>query len=67
MTWKVFGGQWADVYEALLIQRCQQDGLPTDSESLSRQLRLHIHRGIGSMTADKSIESIAGLVGRSLL
>ncbi|OQY53207.1 MAG: DNA sulfur modification protein DndE [Candidatus Parabeggiatoa sp. nov. 2] len=26
MTWKVFGGTHADVYFALLVQRCKQDG-----------------------------------------
>jgi DNA sulfur modification protein DndE len=66
MSWKVFGGAWAEVYEALLRARCERDGVSTEPESLSRQLRLHIHRGIGAMTADKRIRDIGSLLERAL-
>ena len=47
MTWKVFGGEHADLYEALLRQRCRDDGLEGSKDVLGRYLRLHIQRGIG--------------------
>ncbi len=64
MTWKVFGGEHADIYLALLTARCVRDGIGTDDETLSSQFRLHVHRGIGYLFADKKLRDIAGLFRR---
>jgi DNA sulfur modification protein DndE len=61
MTWKVFGGEHADIYAALLRQRCLDDGLDATDEVLATQFRLHLHRGIGYLFADKKIRNITGL------
>ena len=65
MAWRVFGGEYSDLYEALLRQRCQQDGLGTDAETLAKYFRLHLHRGIGYLFADRSLQSIRHLVERA--
>lgn len=65
MTWRVFGGQYAGVYLALLKQRCHDDGLGTADDILARQFRLHLHRGIAYLAADKNNRSIADLVSRA--
>lgn len=49
MTWRIFGGQHADIYWALLIQRMVNDGLPIDDDNLQRYFYRHLHRGIGSL------------------
>lgn len=64
MTWKVFGGPHADIYEALLRARCLRDGLEPTDEVLADQFRLHLHRGIGYLFADKGIEEIEDLFRR---
>jgi DNA sulfur modification protein DndE len=64
MTWKVFGGPYADIYLALLKKRCREDGLETTEEVLATQFRLHLHRGIGYLAADREITSIAGMFKR---
>ena len=64
MTWKVFGGAYSDIYLALLKQRCQQDGLGTSDEVLASQFRLHLHRGIGYLAADRQITGISSLLKR---
>jgi DNA sulfur modification protein DndE len=64
ITWKVFGGPYADIYLALLKQRCQRDGLGTSDEVLAMQFRLHLHRGIGYLAADRRIKSISDLLKR---
>jgi DNA sulfur modification protein DndE len=46
MTWKVFGGQYQDLYFALLKERCEKDGLGSSDEILINQFKLHLHRGI---------------------
>lgn len=62
MTWHVFGGEHHELYLALLKQRCLRDRLDISSETLSRQFRLHLHRGIGYLATPNRIKSIADLV-----
>lgn len=69
LTWKVFGGEMADILLLALKQRCYNDGLGTDSETLITQFRLHLHRGIGYLAGDpniKSIEDFIALTGRNV-
>jgi DNA sulfur modification protein DndE len=62
MTWKVFGGQYYSIYHVLLKQRCKQDGLSINAQTLSDQFRFHLHRGIGYLAADKNIKDISSLL-----
>ncbi len=62
MSWKVFGGRYAEVYLALLKERCVRDGFGTDADTLLQQLRLHMHRGIAYLAANKSIKKIDSLI-----
>lgn len=64
MSWKVFGGEYQGVYMALLKERCEQDGLGSSLDVLTQQFRLHLHRGIGYLAADRNIRSISGLFAR---
>jgi DNA sulfur modification protein DndE len=64
MTWKVFGGAHEEIYWALLKERCRRDGLGTSEEVLATQFRLHLHRGIAYLAADKQLKTIAGLAER---
>lgn len=61
MSWPVFGGEYHEVYEALIVQRCLDDGLDTNPETLARQFRLHLHRGISYLAATGFIKSIIDL------
>jgi DNA sulfur modification protein DndE len=58
MTWKVFGGEYQEIYLALLKERCRRDGLVVTDENLSTQLRLHLHRGIAELAADRQIKAV---------
>lgn len=62
MTWQVFGGEIADHLMIALKQRCRSDGLDITKETLATQFRLHLHRGIGYLSADSQIKSIGSLV-----
>lgn len=66
MTWKVFGGADADLYLALITQRCHNDGLGTDPETLAEQFRLHLHRGIGYLFGDPQLKSLTGLLSAAV-
>ena len=66
MSWRVFAGIDGDVYLALLRERCVRDGLPTDTDTLAEQFRLHLHRGIAHLSANKRFTGIDGLVALAL-
>jgi DNA sulfur modification protein DndE len=66
MSWKVFGGADADLYLALLKERCHADGLGSDLETISEQFRLHLHRGIGYLFGDPQLKELGGLVTHAL-
>lgn len=63
MSWKVFGGRYADLYMALLKERCVRDGLGTEPDVLAQQFRLHLHRGISYLAGNKELRKIDDLVG----
>ena len=63
MSWPVFGGDAHEIYLAMLKERCERDGLGSSDEVLTRQFRLHLHRGIGYLAAPQAIRSIADLIG----
>ena len=67
MTWHVFGGEYHEVYFALLKERCIVDGIDTtDDTAVNRQFRLHLHRGLGYLATPNRIRSVADLVGIAL-
>lgn len=65
MSWMVFGGEYQEIYEALIKQRCIQDGLGTDKETLQQQFKLHLHRGISYLSATNYIRSLDELIFRA--
>jgi DNA sulfur modification protein DndE len=67
MTWRTFGGQQAELYLALLRQRCLQDKIDIDDRALAEQFRLHLHRGLAYLAANKEVRSIGDLVTRVIL
>lgn len=62
MSWKVFGGRYADLYTALMKERCVRDGLGTDPDVLAQQFRLHLHRGISYLAGNRELREIDDLV-----
>lgn len=62
MNWQVFGGNMADLLLIALKQRCRNDGLPADKETLATQFRLHLHRGIGYLAGDPNLKKVENLV-----
>lgn len=44
MTWRTFAGKDEAIYEALIKQRINEDGL--EKEELQEWFKIHLHRGI---------------------
>lgn len=59
MTWKVFGGEFSDVYLAMLKQRIYLDYGKVDEDELYYYFKLHLHRGVSYLSVkNKSIDSL---------
>ena len=67
MTWRTFAGtEGEEILWAALKVRCIQDGLPTDDDALAKAFRLHLHRGIGYLSATGKIQSLPNLLALGL-
>jgi DNA sulfur modification protein DndE len=66
MEWQVFGGEAHELYLALLKERCEMDRLDLSDETLNRQFRLHLHRGIGYLATPHLVKAISDLVGLAI-
>jgi DNA sulfur modification protein DndE len=67
MTWKVFGGQYHELFGALLKVRCQKDGLGTAQDVLATQFRLHLHRGISYLSSNRKLHDIGDLIKLAMI
>ncbi len=63
MRWETFGGEAAEIFAALVRERCATSGIKADSKIVAEQFRLHLHRGIGMLAGIhlSSIKSMACL------
>lgn len=66
MDWSTFAGEYAEIYEALLRQRCIKDGLGDDDSTIIRYFRLHLNRGINHYSTRDVLKSSKDLL-RSVL
>jgi len=65
MTWRVFAGEDASIYEALFALRCRQDGISLqDTHAIASEFRLHLHRGIAILTTVRDMTGVGQLIGR---
>lgn len=63
MSWYTFGGEYSDIYDALMIAWCKRMGLPTDEETLAKYFKLHIERGISHLSGTNFIKNLDDLLG----
>ena len=61
MSWYTFAGEYAEIYEAMIRQRCINDGLGDDSDILAKYFRLHLCRGINNYSSRDFIKSASDL------
>lgn len=62
LAWRTFGGEISDILLIALKQRCHNDGLGCDKETLANQFRLHLHRGIGYLAGEPNLKKIEDLI-----
>ena len=62
MSWFTFGGEYSDLYDALMIAWCKKMDLPTDEETLAKYFKLHLERGIAHLSGTNFIKNLDSLV-----
>lgn len=63
MSWYTFGGEYYEVYEALVKAWCLKMGLPIDDDTVSKYFRLNLERGISHLCGTGFIKSVDDLLG----
>lgn len=66
MSWYTFGGEYYEIYEALIKAWCLQMHLPTDDETVSKYFRLNLERGIAHLCGTGFIKSTDDLIGLAI-
>ena len=62
MSWLTFGGDYYEIYDALMKAWCLRVGLPVDEDTLSKYFRLNLERGIAHLCGTGFIKSIGDLL-----
>lgn len=62
ISWYTFGGEYSELYEALMKAWCIEQNLPTDEETLAKYFRLNLERGISHLSGTGFIKSLDDLV-----
>ena len=66
MSWFTFGGEYHELYNAIIIAWCIKMNIPTDEETLSKYFKLHLERGISHLSGTNFIKNLDNLVNLSL-
>ena len=62
MSWFTFGGEYVDIYEALIKAWCISKSISTTDEIVAKYFRLHLERGIAYLSGTNFIKNIDDLL-----
>ena len=62
MSWFTFAGEYSDLYDALIVEWCEERGLGTDPNTLAKYFKLHLERGIAYLSGTNFIKNIDDLL-----
>lgn len=62
MSWLTFGGEYYEIYEALVKAWCIQMNLSTDDVNVEKYFGLNLERGIAYLCGTKLIKNLDDLV-----
>ncbi|MCH4014737.1 MAG: DNA sulfur modification protein DndE [Solobacterium sp.] len=66
MSWITFGGEYYELYEAIIKAWCLKMGLPTDDDTVAKYFRLNLDRGIAHLCGTSFIKSTEDLINLAL-
>ena len=59
---KTFGGEHAEIFRALVLQRCVDAGDEPNDENVTRTFRLHLNRGLSYLRGNDDFRSLPGVL-----
>ena len=62
MDWSTFAGEYSEIYEAIIRQRCINDGFGDDEKTLVKYFRLHLNRGINHYSTRDVLKNCSDLL-----
>lgn len=62
MSWATFAGDYQEVYDAVVRQRCINDGIENTPGQIAKYFRLHLQRGINTLSAKTGPKDIVELI-----
>ena len=62
MSWRTFTGGREELYWALLVSRALRDKVPMEKDALAKYFKLHLHRGIAYLNANKHLKGVEDLL-----
>lgn len=62
MSWYTFAGEYSELYDAIIYEWCDENGLGTDSDTLAKYFKLHLERGIAYLSGTNFIKNIDDLL-----
>lgn len=62
MSWYTFGGEYYEIYEAIVKAWCRKMDLPTDTETVAKYFKLNLERGISHLCGTGFIKNIDDLL-----
>lgn len=65
MSWYTFAGEHNELYEALIKAWCEEKGLGTDDDTVTKYFRLHLERGISYLSGTNFIKNLNDLLSLS--
>lgn len=61
MSWETFCGEYQELYDLLMRERCLLDHLGTEPKTLEKYFKLHLSRGIAYLSGTNVIRGIEDL------
>lgn len=62
MSWGTFAGEYHEIYDLIIRERCIQDGLGNDPLTIAKYFRLHLNRGINYLTSKDTVKNLQDLL-----
>lgn len=62
MSWYTFGGEYSELYDALMKAWCIEMGLETDDDTLAKYFHLNLERGIAHLSGTGFIKNLEDLL-----
>ena len=62
MSWYTFGGEYSELYDALMKAWCIEMGLGTDDDTLAKYFHLNLERGIAHLSGTGFIKNLEDLL-----